>query len=650
MPADETPPEPADERWLSGDWPFHKGEDPDWDDPEIKRLRLREEEYEAVADAVVNRRSLTIGGHEAVDRNGIVRFCAVDLRRLVDAVQSHEDARLARAAEGEDGHRRPIGVFDTKGKKTNDSPTPLVLYGCVIESCKLSSLCFKGRLKAESRFVTVASFNEVRFDADVWLDWARFDADASFAGARFGDDARFDHTHFSAGVSFSGARFDADAWFEEACFTARTTFNGARFGADAWFGEANFDDNAYFSNTKFDTDARFDDARFHRGAWFIEAHFDADAHFTNTQFENDTPFIGSRFNAIAWFDKARFEDDARFNRARFVHDSRFIGAIFGGKVCFSDTEINRRLQFNGATFSPDARLDIAGIFIRAGASLHLDTAQLNITETDSAFSNRLARQEADAVERWANSPFSIRIVFIQYIEAAVIMPIVWMIVQTTFRLDVLLRNLRQLTGSHEIPLGLGTGPRGRLIKGEDSNDKKELAKAAESYNLLRDIFRAQPSTDAHEEICAIRHHDLIRRAKHRPHWWSHIPGFFHWLIMRNALGYLMNPWRPIITGGILLVFFALVYGVGIGPGDISHGAFEPVADGAGGYLYPEAYAYWNHDPLNPLYLSLMTFVTLGYGDFQPAAGWLKLVTGAEGILGVTLLALFTVAWGRKMVR
>jgi hypothetical protein len=50
-----------------------------------------------------------------------------------------------------------------------------------------------------------------------------------------------------------------------------------------------------------------------------------------------------------------------------------------------------------------------------------------------------------------------------------------------------------------------------------------------------------------------------------------------------------------------------------------------------------------------LYFSLTTFVTLGYGDYAPA-GIFKLLTGLEALSGVTLLALFTVAWGRKMVR
>ena len=121
--------------------------------------------------------------------------------------------------------------------------------------------------------------------------------------------------------------------------------------------------------------------------------------------------------------------------------------------------------------------------------------------------------------------------------------------------------------------------------------------------------------------------------------------------MRNMLGYLMNPWRPIITAGLILAFFTGIYQFGIGPEDISHSSFGPALGESGEIVFTDdAYNYWKSDPLNPLYLSLMTFVTLGYGDFQPAAGWLKLATGIEGILGVTLLALFTVAWGRKMVR
>jgi len=132
-----------------------------------------------------------------------------------------------------------------------------------------------------------------------------------------------------------------------------------------------------------------------------------------------------------------------------------------------------------------------------------------------------------------------------------------------------------------------------------------------------------------------------------PRWIKQIG--WDWLVRRTAIGYLLQTHRIIVAGIALMIGFALIYQVFIGPSDIGHGHFAPELVN-GEYRHVEAYDYWKSDRLNPLYLSLMTFVTLGYGDFQPAAGWLKLVTGLEGLLGVTLLALFTVAWGRKMIR
>ena len=589
-------------------WAYTPGEDPAWDDPAIPRKRVGADEIPALADAVVRGASLT--------------FCIIeDLRALIDAVQYHPRAHLARAEEDKDGFLRPTGVFNAAGNRVGGEPTQLTLRGCVIEKCDCSDLDIGCSLTVASRFVNDARFDWTRFAARAWFGDARFTVDAQFGRARFAADAWFAGARFAADVDFTNAHFAVDVMFNNTRFASNARFDYVRFGIDAYFVGIRFDSEVVFNHARFAgitsfrkahfaTDATFDYARFADSVWFSEARFNAKAKFVDARFADSVWFVGARFDDSALFVCARFNGGAVFCSAHFdaeasFHDVcfndivGFVGACFAGPVMFRNAEINRRLELSSAEFGPDARLDIAGIVVRAGASLLLDTAQLNMTTGDSGKKQKRRKASADAV-----------------------------------------------------PLGLGLkfGPRGRLIKGEDSNDREQLAEAAESYNLLRDIFRAQPSTDAHEEICAIRHHDLTRRAKPRPHWWSHIPGFFHWLVMRNALGYLMNPWRPIITGGILLVLFALVYGLCIGPGDIGHGAFAPVADDAGGYVYPDAYDYWNHDPLNPLYLSLMTFVTLGYGDFQPASGWLKLVTGVEGILGVTLLALFTVAWGRKMVR
>ena len=122
------------------------------------------------------------------------------------------------------------------------------------------------------------------------------------------------------------------------------------------------------------------------------------------------------------------------------------------------------------------------------------------------------------------------------------------------------------------------------------------------------------------------------------HGWYRRP--LGWFFERFVLDYLLSPWR--IAGWCAFVIGAgwFIYGIFASDTTLTHGNLAP---------NESVMERWNSSLFAPLYFSLTTFVTLGYGDFAPL-GWFKLVTGVEALLGVALLALFTVAWARKMVR
>lgn len=63
---------------------------------------------------------------------------------------------------------------------------------------------------------------------------------------------------------------------------------------------------------------------------------------------------------------------------------------------------------------------------------------------------------------------------------------------------------------------------------------------------------------------------------------------------------------------------------------------------------------YNNQPVeasltDALYFSLVTFTTLGYGDFH-AIGFMRFVAGLESFAGVFLMSLFTVIVGRRIIR
>lgn len=64
-------------------------------------------------------------------------------------------------------------------------------------------------------------------------------------------------------------------------------------------------------------------------------------------------------------------------------------------------------------------------------------------------------------------------------------------------------------------------------------------------------------------------------------------------------------------------------------------------------IYPE---YISGHWWSPFYYSLITFLTIGYGDLYAQNGWTALICGFEGFLGVFLMSYFSVAVVRKILR
>ena len=207
----------------------------------------------------------------------------------------------------------------------------------------------------------------------------------------------------------------------------------------------------------------------------------------------------------------------------------------------------------------------------------------------------------------------------------------------------------------------GIASHGTFIKGEDSEDRQERLAAAADYNRLRDNLRHQAGADDVEDHCHFRYMDLRRKAgdlwmqskplrknaggepSHPFRWaqWLLFDGILYWLIWRNCCGYLVQPMRPLVTAVLIMLVCAGIYAMGASKDTILYNG--SLADGR------TAMDMWNESPFTPLYFSVTTFTTLGYGDFAPT-GWFRLVGGLQAIFGVGLIALFTVSWGRKMIR
>ena len=112
---------------------------------------------------------------------------------------------------------------------------------------------------------------------------------------------------------------------------------------------------------------------------------------------------------------------------------------------------------------------------------------------------------------------------------------------------------------------------------------------------------------------------------------------FSWLIDETTLlmcGYGVRPFNAIICGGIIILLFSIFYW--------HRNGISRLNDNNGSDNQNVSFG-------DALYFSMVTFTTLGYGDFYPNKHARKMVM-IESLLGWLILALFIVTLANVMLR
>jgi hypothetical protein len=110
---------------------------------------------------------------------------------------------------------------------------------------------------------------------------------------------------------------------------------------------------------------------------------------------------------------------------------------------------------------------------------------------------------------------------------------------------------------------------------------------------------------------------------------------WRFVFARLIFGYGEKPHRALLWGLVVIITCACAYFFGAA-------AYPNTQDAA-----------VNAEPLGfrtCLYFSIVTFTTLGYGDFRPKPGLFQLVAGGEAFAGAALMAVFIVCLTRRYMR
>mgnify|MGYP001142848219 CR=1 FL=1 len=116
-------------------------------------------------------------------------------------------------------------------------------------------------------------------------------------------------------------------------------------------------------------------------------------------------------------------------------------------------------------------------------------------------------------------------------------------------------------------------------------------------------------------------------------------------------GYGEKPWNVIKTAVAIILIFALSFSfIGLGNPEIIeiYGKIHPIP-GTDMRITSEGIVQ-NTKIMqfsDSLYFSLITFTTLGYGDFRPLEGWGRILAGSEAFIGAFMMALFVYTFARR---
>jgi len=167
------------------------------------------------------------------------------------------------------------------------------------------------------------------------------------------------------------------------------------------------------------------------------------------------------------------------------------------------------------------------------------------------------------------------------------------------------------------------------------NTLGEPVTIAEQLIVLRENFRRIPTAGPQEQYCSYQLMDASWTISHP----SVLSNIARW-IAKWGFGYLLLPWRIVLTMAVLIALFTCLYIV-LPIFCVGHLVFSD-----GRFVFQDGIVF---SIARSLYFSVVTFSTLGYGDIYPV-GYLKLVAAVEAFIGLIVAAIFVVSLTRKIFR
>lgn len=561
----------------------------------------------------------------------------------------------------EDGSTVPrtaiVTFFDDEGKEMNNElfgaadvneiydlikeGKDIMLDNCYISDLSLSD--FRRRNNIEKKeVVTIKSFSAKNafFESNICND---------FSYVSFSDgDVSFDGTHFAKGrVSFAGSRFGkgnvvfSNTFFKE----GNIEFTGAVFD----------DGDFLFKNVVVNDGIKdFQDIQFGEG----------EVSFANTEFnEGELLFINTRFSSGKFNFKVTRIGGGKvdFHYSVFGNcEISFERSEFGNsRVDFRTVDFGTgRINFNRSVFG-NGEINFEGASCKAGkiqfkkAEMGTGPKNLNLMEMDDTEVNFERTNFGSGDVSFYESRFytlSLKSCHLDHyfdlrVAKADILDISDTIVRDIvdfepydFQVDIKTLDMSGMRLIGKLYIDWQRNKCRELIYRQE---KTNLRQKAEQFRILKENFNSTGKYSDEDEAYV-----MFKRYESKS--WlseqkkkggitkilSYVPHGFKWLVF-DAMGlYATNPARVLISMIAAYFLFSIIYVLMIltTKADIISSTSDQLGIIARSF-----------------YHSAITFFTIGYGDHFPF-GSARIVSSFEGFIGVFLMAYFTVAFVRKVLR
>ncbi len=528
-----------------------------------------------------------------------------------------------------------------------------------------------------AHFKGSVDFGMCRFKGTADFRWVIFEEAAIFTGALFGETADFRMSRFDKDCNFGEVLFNGTADFRWLQFGGYTYFWSATLRKEGFFWMAKFQQNANFSEMKFLEECSFKDAVFEGDLNFEQSKFYNDAIFTRMKGQGEVTFTKSHFERGAFFANSVFTGAANFDYCHFLENGifqdgsfkavSFVDAFFEKRGSFKDCEIGfgnfrasdlRYVKFDGVGLAniifEDANLE----------DCYISRGNWRIEEDDD-------KEEASFfkpfIDELFSSPFKVREER-EMLKGKRICSHCGTVDlhRKSFCESCLRRFVPDLDQEFKCPECQGETDFDLLMNKHCPSCKIKFAghkkweynkpeRMLRVENVYREVKKSLEREGAYETageffinemyMKRIRYWERLKkpdpsavesRVAHQVHKNRFYYGW-RWLknnIVWSITGYGEKPLRTIATAIFIIFAFALTFA-----------AFDAIQghDSDGNELSMKPYEY--------LYFSMVTFTTLGYGDYSPRREWyFQLAATSEAFFGALMMALFVFVFTRKMTR